>query len=129
MQLRMDLICTDGTCISIPNISSVREDIDVYIEECRNYRTLITVDKEIEDADNLWDWKYRILNKRIKQIQVYGSTMDESGTVTESLIEDWENVGYSFHGIYRTISFVSGIPSNIIHLILSTDMKSDIEKE
>jgi hypothetical protein len=118
----MDIMCGDGTTVSIPYISEVKESIDVYIEESRHYRTLIEIKKEVEGSDNLWDWKYQLVNKEIQKIHVYASVIGEGGVVEENLMYKWEHTKHFFHGVYRTISYVADRPVNMIHLILSANI-------
>lgn len=100
------LYFTDGSNLRIDNnMFEVNEQIDVYLDEYRANRNLITIITRADGgASDLWDIKYAIGTKRIRAIYVYGEKNDpNSGETSESLLMTWENVDYVFHGAFRKI--------------------------
>lgn len=102
--IRAELICGDSSCINVEGIITIKEQICVFIPETRNYRDIITFEKGISSIDNLWDLKYKILDKTIEHIIVYAQNTDmETLETTETTIEEWKNCEYVFHGVYREV--------------------------
>lgn len=120
------LTCTDGTYITLDNNNtSVREDINRYIDEYRAYKDILTIRNISDGSENLWDYKYKILNKQIHHVEVKKFvTNPESHETSEVVIQQWKNANYRFHGAYREIHHLTdGSIINEMVMILVTDIK------
>lgn len=121
----VQLYFTDGTHLIVKNgVFEISEKIDVYLDEYRANRNLITICTRVDGSSNLWDIKYAIGTKRIRAIYIYGEKNDPVSEETSTeLLMSWKDVDYVFHGAFRTIrkdptnGFV-----NEVHTVLVSDV-------
>lgn len=120
------LYFTDGTHLKIDNnVFEINEQIDIYLDEYRACRNLITIITRADGgASDLWDIKYAIGTKRIRAIYVYGEKNDPNSDETPptELLMTWKDVDYVFHGAFRKIKVADQDFVNEVHTVLVSNV-------